>query len=819
MTTPFFHMALGLLTGILLTSAQSPLPVKIVWAALMVGCYALHLQPRDNRLFARTTLTTFGIGVILHLLNLGFGGGNAGLPESLRSQRLTLYGTIDAPVEGNRKTDRLYLALNRAEWRGRSVPLSGRARLTVYQKGVSVQYGDRVRIRNVRLHHPRGFQNPGSFDYETYLAVRGIVAVGAVSRLSQIATLKGGALSLRSELYDFRKRLIQTVRAGLPAPESQVLNAILFGERRDIPSEIRSAFRDSGAGHLLAISGLHVGFVAVFLHQVLFWTVQWIPRRIRVSLPAFLIPARAATLGVLPLVLAYMVIAGARVSTVRATVMVGAYLVARFLQRERNHFNTLGLAAILILLWDPRFLFDTGFQLSFVAVLVILACLREFNQGNRIQDFLRITVLVSTAMIPILAFHFHRVSLYGIAANVALIPLASLLVPAGLTASLLGTLSPPAAKIFFFPVHLLMVPLMETARWFADLPQAVFRVRPPTPLMLLALYSLGAAWVGLRARGRSWWVAAAAPLALFVGATLWNAYATSNLKERDSLRITFLDVGDADATFVRLPDGRNFLVDAAGKLSDSFDVGEAVVLPYLEKQWIRKLDYALLTHPERDHAGGLIPILKTMPVGQLWESGLLSSNSLRLRVLQTAKEREVQIRAVRRGARLFGRGFRIEVLHPHPLRKYAGFRQDNDQSVVLRIVHGKMRILLAADLEKRGERELVRSGQDLSAEIVRVPHHGSRTSSSNAFLRRVRPRVAVISAGRPWRGHPSPRVIRRYADWSARIFRTDRDGAIHLRSDGETYLVSGTRPSAHRFEARAGTAAFTRLAPEDLAQD
>ena len=362
MTTPFFHMALGLLTGILLTSTQSPLPVKIVWAALMVGCYALHLQPRDNRLFARTTLTTFGIGVILYLLNLGFGGGNAGLPESLRSQRLTLYGTIDAPVEGNRKTDRLYLALNRAEWRGRSVPLSGRARLTVYQKGVSVQYGDRVRIRNVRLHPPRGFQNPGSFDYETYLAVRGIVAVGAVSRLSQIATLKGGALSLRSELYDFRKRLIQTVRAGLPAPESQVLNAILFGERRDIPSEIRSAFRDSGAGHLLAISGLHVGFVAVFLHQVLFWTVQWIPRRIRVGLPAFLIPARAATLGVLPLVLAYMVIAGARVSTVRATVMVGAYLVARFLQRERNHFNTLGLAAILILLWDPRFLFDTGFS-------------------------------------------------------------------------------------------------------------------------------------------------------------------------------------------------------------------------------------------------------------------------------------------------------------------------------------------------------------------------------------------------------------------------------------------------------------------------
>ncbi|MDP6482947.1 MAG: hypothetical protein QGH70_03735 [Nitrospinota bacterium] len=167
-----------------------------------------------------------------------------------------------------------------------------------------------------------------------------------------------------------------------------------------------------------------------------------------------------------------------------------------------------------------------------------------------------------------------------------------------------------------------------------------------------------------------------------------------------------------------------------------------------------------------------------------------------------------------RGMKVSGRGYRIEALHPSAAREAVGYRRDNDHSVVLRLVHGKVRVLLASDLERRGERELLRSGENLRAEVLRVPHHGSRTSSSWAFLRRVRPPAAVISAGRPCRGHPSEKVVSRYRRLGAKIYRTDRDGAVRLWSDGKTYRLESTRRPGRRFEAQGEGMALTRVAAE-----
>ncbi len=424
------------------------------------------------------------------------------------------------------------------------------------------------------------------------------------------------------------------------------------------------------------------------------------------------------------------------------------------------------------------------------------------------------TVWVSVAMIPIVASHFHRVGLYAIAANLALIPVTSLVVPSGLAASVLGSAIPWAADALFYPVHLLLLLLTHGAQWIAALPHATIRVLPPSPMMLIALYSAAAAWILLDRRKVLTRAGIGACAVVFGVSLTWNLLERSRAAKQGELEIFFLDVGDADATFVRLPDGRTLLVDAAGRFSESFDVGKAVVVPFLETQWIRRLDYALLTHPERDHAGGLLAVLGSMSVGQLWESGLRSTNPLRGRVLLAAAARAVPLHRLRRGAKISGRGYRIEVLHPSPERKTVGYRRDNDHSVVLRIVHGKVRILLASDLERRGERELLRSGENLRAEVLRVPHHGSRTSSSWPFLRRVRPRAAVISAGRPWRGHPSRKVISRYRRMGAKVFRTDLDGAVRMWSDGKTYRLESTRRPGRRFEAKGEGMAPTRVAAE-----
>ncbi len=811
MNAPFFHLAVGLLTGILLSSSHSPPLMKAAWGLVAAASLIVLLCNAKTRRPAWMSSLALLAGLSLPGIQLPWHTA----PLDLRSKRVDLVGRVDSPLERGGRTDRIFLRMEKAERFGKRVPLAGRARLTLYWSGADIRYGDRVRVRRVRLHRPKGFANPGSFDYETYLAVRGIFAVGGVSRPSQIDVLERGKGSpLLSFLYATRERLLAAVRRGLPTPQADVLNAILYGERRNVPHEIRTDFYDSGIGHLLAISGLHVGFVAFFLYRFLLIIGRWSPRGIRVRVSSFLTPEGLAALGVIPLVLAYMIIAGARVTTVRATIMVVTYLLARVLQRDRDHFTTLGLAALVILLWDGRFLFDAGFQLSFVAVLVILTSVRMSPYKNRVRDFIRVTVLVSVAMIPILAIHFHRVSLYSVAANLALIPVASVLVPAGLVVSILGTLSSWLASVLFYPVHWLLVLLMEGAQWFADLPFSSLRTLPPTPLMVLSIYGAAAAGFLLKQHKilRGW--AVGVSFAVLGASILWTGVFQSRIAKKGELGIIFLDVGDADATFVRLPDGRTLLVDAAGKFSDSFDVGEAVVLPYLEKQWIRRLDYALLTHPERDHAGGLLAILRFMSVRQLWESGLLSSNLLRDRVLQAAQQRNVPVRSLRRGMTIPGHGYKIEVLHPNPARRAVRRRRDNDHSVILRLIHGKVRVLLASDLERRGERELARSIGDLEAEVLRVPHHGSPTSSSPLLLRRIRPKAAVISAGRPWRGHPSRKVLSRYSRLGAAIFRTDLDGAVRLWSDGKNYRLESTLRPYHRFQAKAGSISPTQIAAE-----
>jgi competence protein ComEC len=817
MNAPFFHSAIGLVGGLIVSSPLSSLSMRVA-SGIFAAAYLVFLFREGKR--GRSgwlCCAALVAGVLLPHVALPWRPVFQPLSSGQSSVRADVTGRVDGPIDRGLQNDRIFLRLERIERHGEPLPIAGRARLTLYWKHADIRYGDKVRIRRVRLHRPKGFSNPGSFDYETYMTARGISAVGGVSRPSQIQILdRKTSPSLLGSLYTFRERLLSAVYRHLPKGEAQALNAMLFGERRLVPRRIQSAFYDSGVGHLLAISGLHVGFVALFLYRLLFFVGRWTPRSVSLRMPPFLMPSRFAAFGAVPLVLAYMIIAGARVTTVRASIMVVTYLVARFLQRDRDHFNTLGLAALIILLWDGRFLFDAGFQLSFVAVLVILAGLRAFPDKSKIREFIRVTILVSLSMIPILAFHFHRVSLYGVAANLALIPLASILVPAGLMVSVFGAVFTGWAELLFYPVHLLTYLLLEGAQRFSDLPHAALRVLPPTPIMLLTLYTVVAAGFFLNRSKVLRNVAVGASLAVFGASILWTGLFQPRLAKGGELGIVFLDVGNDDATFVRLPDGRTLLVDAAGKYSESFDVGEAVVVPYLEKQWVRRIDYALLTNPGRNQAGGFPAVLRLMPVGELWESGIRSRKPLRGQILEAAKARNVPIHPLRRGKTIPGRGYQIEVLHPTRWRKSGGRRNDNNQSIVVRLVHGKVRILLASNLERRGERDLIRSGENLRADVLRVPHYGSASSSSSLFLERVRPRAAVISASRPWRGQPSRKILTRYKNLGAEIFRTDKDGAVRLWSNGQSYRLESTLKPVHRFQAKVDDLTPVQMAADQL---
>ncbi|MDP7384662.1 MAG: ComEC/Rec2 family competence protein, partial [Nitrospinota bacterium] len=235
MIAPLFHAAIGLATGILVMSPRTPLSLTVAWCALAgASLLSLFSDPKHRRA-ARTGAAAFAAGLCLHPLQTQWETKLELLPENLRSRRGTLYGRVDRPIERGRRSERIFLRMEKIETPGGAIPIRSRARLTFYSRGLAVRYGDRVRVDNVRLHHPKGFGNPGSFDYEAYLAVRGIAAVGGVSRISRLTVLeRGGGSRVLSALYGARERLLKTVRSALPPPGSHVLGALLYGERRAV---------------------------------------------------------------------------------------------------------------------------------------------------------------------------------------------------------------------------------------------------------------------------------------------------------------------------------------------------------------------------------------------------------------------------------------------------------------------------------------------------------------------------------------------------------------------------------------------------------
>ncbi len=383
-------------------------------------------------------------------------------------------------------------------------PLKGRVRITIYESGSPFRYGDRVKIHRVRLHRPKGYGNPGAFDIESYMWTRGIVALGGVGRWDRVEHLGSGRLIFPlGQLYQLRDRLLQAIDEGLPSPYAPLKNGLLFGERRAIPREVQDAFYRSGTGHLMAISGLHVGFVAFFFFSLLKRLTRRLPRRLWARAPDLLTPDALTASLTIPLVLAYMVIARYPVSAIRATVMITVYLVARLLQRDRDLFGALGTAALLILLWQPLYLFDVGFQLSFLCVLCIVTVSQYLKPLRHVWGFVRITVLISLAVVPLIALYFHRVTVYGVLANLVMVPLASLLIPTGLVAATLSTVAGWASPFFFALTQGLSWLLLTVGQWVSSLPYAAPSIPPPSPLSVLAIYGVALSLMFFKKKGGS----------------------------------------------------------------------------------------------------------------------------------------------------------------------------------------------------------------------------------------------------------------------------------------------------------------------------
>ena len=595
--------------------------LSIAWpwpaaAAALLLFFAFWAR-RSTRLFAIAALAAFFCAGWLRLALLD----QVVPPDDIRqmadwSAPLSLEGVISGPVE--ERSDRRIFRLNVdslwSEERGFAV--RGHARIVWYDTLTALRQGDRVVVKGM-LRRPAGAHNPGDFDYRAWLASQGIhtqLSAAGGSRLLLLDRDRDPLLQ-RWLIRPVCEHILATLAGGLEGEKRALLSALLIGVRSGIDDELRQEFSRVGVVHVLAVSGLHVGFVLAAL--LLFINLLRIPHRAR-----------------LPLLLAalylYVLITGSAPPVVRAAVTAALLLAAPLLQRRFDPVNAVALAAMIILLFNPLDLFGAGFQLSFAATLGILLIYRRLENwisGRWPQwrqwshpwrkgalRLLMVSLAAQIATLPLTAWYFNILPLWGLAANLAVVPLVSLIVTIGFIAVLFALLSPWAGFVFLQADWLLLSLLTGIVRGTAALPASALEVPTPT-LPIVAIYYMGVAillsWPKRRA-------VLAWSLALLVTANLWIWPAA--LRPHKGMRVIFFDVGQGDAALISFPNGVHYLIDS-GEANERFDCGESLLLPWLRRNNIRCIDLAFITHSHSDHAGGVQTLLRQGRIRSLGHPG------------------------------------------------------------------------------------------------------------------------------------------------------------------------------------------------------
>ena len=633
------------------------------------------------------------------------------------------------------------------------------------------------------------------------------------SRPSPIVVLDHKNFFPATRIESIRVRIGAFIDTYLTYPANVEMRALIIGDRGGIDEDLRQVFARTGMAHLLVISGLHLGFVA----SAAFFSV-----RIAMGLfPVLMARGYAnkfAAAGAALAATAYASIAGHHVSTTRALVMVLAYAVAIIIDRSRELLASLAVAALVICFVLPGSTADIGFQLSFVSVLGILLGMRRFNSWSRslytnslglraertraskimgwTAGYLAVSFCALIGTAPLTAFHFNQVSIVGVVANAVVVPIMGFgAVVSGLLAAATSFVwTAPARDLMRF-AGVLAVLGTNLARRFAGWPCAWTHIFTPTIFELAIAYSFVALWLSAPLRETqsgaeggankstnreprwSWRYMAAATLAgAFAIDVGWWIY------QRDfnpDLRVTFLSVGEGDGAVIRFPGSRVMLIDGGGGFPGSFDPGESIVAPYLWAKKIGHVDYLVVSHPDYDHFGGLTFIARNFSPSEFWTSGTSSSHSSYSTLIDAVKSAGARTHLCDASSRLRIIGG-VEVRCVGPLSAIRETK-DNNASIVLRLSLGSTSFLFPGDLEAKGERELIAAHARLDATILKVPHHGSRTSSSEAFLEAVDPAMAVISLGYLNRFHfPAAEVLNRYAKRRIKVLRTDEYGAVSV---------------------------------------
>ncbi len=675
-------------------------------------------------------------------------------------------GRIDDLWSRSGSLHRTRLAVESATAEGVPVPFEASVALVVAGEADPsevAEIGDRIRVRgSVRLpDDPPSPRSPFRFPAEPRLVLK---SAPQIERLSGPA----GPVGLVQSVHAAVKRRLKQNLADAPAEDRRAVAFVLafaMGETADLPAQTVAAFRDGGVAHVVAISGLQVALVAAGLSFLL---------------SSFRLSVRTRDAATLAATMLFAVFAGGRPPVFRAALMIGLYLAARLLGRPTSPGQVVGFSALVLLLSQPGNLFDVGFLLTFAAVFGLSAFgaplarwLREIGLRPALAiDAAAATVGAELAVFPIQAFVFNVVPFVGLLSNPIIVPLSVLFLYVAILLLPLLLVSPLAAAAAVGPLRLLADAMVAVLSALDGLGAVRLIATPPYLLSLLvALLLFVAGTSALKTARRGAFAGALSVMAFLL-------VRSSPLAAEGTARLEALDVGQGDAWLLVSPKGR-VLVDGGGSRDPDYELGRLRLIPKLADRGVVSLDAVVLTHPHPDHARGLLAVLALLPVGEVVLPATAPRNEILDEFLEAVERRRLPLRRLAAGDRFSAGGFDFDVLHP-ALRAYVR-SPENNSSLVLRTEAEGRKILLAGDVEAPAERDLLDRIADLRADVLKVAHHGSATSTIPALLAAVSPRVALVGVGRHNRfGHPSPAVLARLASARVKTFRTDTDGEVTL---------------------------------------
>ncbi len=798
------YSLLAFLIGLVCGAYLPFFPISIL--LLCVGLAFLSWwYERVGRISLVQSLCLFGwllIGIVYW--SIGSLPSSSSLLHQSERDKVTLSGVVAGPIRHSQDRVSFTIRVSTLERQGQTRSETGLVRVTWRNPDQSVLPGYEIHL-TTRLRPPFGTMNPGGFNYGEYLKRKGVGAVASITGPKGIHTSQRESVSLVEDIHThvarWRERIRLVASQTLQGPALGLFLGMIIGEQGFIPVAVRDAFMATGTVHIISISGSHLGLLAFLSFMIVKVCCRHLPIAWFEGLVRRITPTRLAILFTIPLVVFYTALAGSEVPTVRSLIMILVFFLALWLGRERDILGALSIAAFLILGYEPQAIFDISFQLSFVAVLALGLVLKqqvpsgleeetEETTKSRVigwvKAYWRITLAVTLATVPLVAWYFNHLPWLGVVANILVVPLVGFIfVPLGLLSAVATLFSGMESLPFGSINQWVLNVLIELNALLAQIPFAKWPVASPALLTMIVFYMFLIYVLTAKGNTPHRWICGIGIVTILLawaGSPRWAW-------EPGTLRVSFLDVGQGDATLIEFPQGPTMLIDA-GAAFERWDYGRMVVGPYLWDRGIHRLDHVVATHPQIDHIGGLDWMVQNFEVKKYWSNGVLRDKPFFYNLQGTLDERQLDQGIAEKGTVMYQDRFcKVQSLNPpkQDASKVVSGKSSksgtdlNNQSVVIKLECGQHSFLFPGDIEIEGLDRMMLEKEYANVTVVKIPHHGAKSSFRREWIQQLHAQTAVVSAGRHNRyGHPAPVVVQAYENQGMAVYRTDQDGAVWI---------------------------------------